>query len=225
MRNIAKSSASIFVSACLLALTLFLIDARGAKAALFHQLGTLDWRWVSLVVLVCLSNNLLAACRFLLLVRRAHQQVRLWTVLKVNAAALFLATWTPLSIAGDGGRVLWLKKSIVGNYADAFFIVLWDRLIALAALLMCMVPFVPSYLSRAAAYFQVGTDVVVYAALGALAIVGLLVFTQRHRLRVPSLEKGIAGRDLWEHFVVGLLYVATFFFAMFLAAASLGLGR
>jgi uncharacterized membrane protein YbhN (UPF0104 family) len=146
--------------------------------------------------------------------------------LRVNAAALFLATWTPLSIVGDGGRVLWLKQGIVGNYADAFLIVLWDRLIALMALLICMVPFVPSYVSRAAEYLQVSPVAVVFVVVCALAVGGMLVFTQHHRLRVPSLEKGLAdGRDLCRHVVVGFLYVATFFVAMFFAAASLGAGK
>ncbi len=203
------------------------MDQRGDKASMLNQLSSLQWPWLVAVVLISLATNVVAYSRFFLIARgAANVRIRYWSGLKVNAAATFLGFWTPISISGDVGRVYWLRKNVVESYWDAFLIVLWDRLIALAALVVCMLPFIPLYMGRIAEYFQVDTGLVAAAALGVLGLGSLFAFAQREKFRLPAAERNpTGGRELWAHVVVGFLYVATFYAAMGCAAASLGLTK
>ena len=141
------------------------MDQRGDKASMLNQLSSLQWPWLVAVVLISLATNVVAYSRFFLIARgAANVRIRYWSGLKVNAAATFLGFWTPISISGDVGRVYWLRKNVVESYWDAFLIVLWDRLIALAALVVCMLPFIPLYMGRIAEYFQVDTGLVKLAS-------------------------------------------------------------
>lgn len=189
------------------------------------QLAALQWPWLAAVVAVSFATNVLAYTRFLLIARAATRvPIGYWIGLKVNLAATFLGFWTPVSVSGDVGRVYWLRKNAVESYMDAFLIVLWDRLVALAALVVCIVPFVPVYVERIAGYFKIDNAWVIAAAAAAIGAAASIAYAQRKKLRLPSGERHpTRGRELRAHIVVGFLYVATFFFAMGFAAAALGL--
>ncbi len=150
-RDVGRIVASVAISLLLLIATYHLMDDAGSRASMLRQLAGLKWHWLAAAVLAALANNVVASIRFLVIIRDAAAvHLPFWTVQKVNAAALFLGYWTPVSIAGDGGRMVWLRNGIVDDYRRAFVIVLWDRIIALLALLAFMLPFVPAYVTRAA---------------------------------------------------------------------------
>jgi uncharacterized membrane protein YbhN (UPF0104 family) len=222
-RGTFRVMASIAISAGLLAMTYVLMDQAGARASMLGQLARLDWRWLAAAVVAGLANNAVASLRFLVIIR-ASANVRLpfWTVQKVNAAALFLGYWTPVSIAGDGGRMIWLRKTIVGDYRRAFAIVLWDRVIALLALVAFMVPFLPRYVDRAADYFKLDGRAVAVATALVLALVVALVMQRALRARVGA-SRHSRALAVPVHVVLGALYVVTFFLVMLSAAAAVGL--
>src|SRR5450755_4666495 len=162
------------------------MDGKSDRAAILHQFVSIDWGWAMAVIVICVSNNIVVACRFLLIVRRAAStHVGLWSALKANFAGIFLGSWTPLSIAGDGGRVLWLRNGVVESYKDAMLVVLWDRLIALIALVVFMVPFTPYYVGRIVDYFHVSVASVIATGVAGLALVLMFTAGQRGKLRMP----------------------------------------
>jgi len=199
----------------------------GGAASVLAVFASLQWPWLLVLFLICLANNIVAACRFFLLVRRAASRpLGFWEVMKVNAAALFLGYWTPVSIAGDGARVLWLRNSVVGTYRDAVMLVLWDRLIALAALVAFMIPFVPWYAERIGEYFGIDGNAILAVAAGGVVLAAFFAYSRRGRLGLPVAAGKLAtGTNAWLHALIGFLYVGTFFLAMLCAAASLGLAR
>ena len=108
----------MLISACLLIVTYLLMKESGGLASMMRQLSSLKWQWVAAAILAGVANNVVASWRFLLIIRRiASVQLPFWNIVKVNAAALFLGYWTPIAIAGDGGRIVWLRKGVVDSYA------------------------------------------------------------------------------------------------------------
>lgn len=226
-RPIAKRIASIVVSGALLFVTYVLMGHADAKAEMLRKLASLNWYWVGAVVLVSFANNVIAAWRFRLVVRwLSGTTLPMWTVLKINLAALFLGYWTPISIAGDAGRMYRLRKGIARSYREAFLIVLWDRLIALVALFVCMLPFVPIYVRRLADYAQISIGIVVGALLVSFAAVAVMIAKRGVWTRYFTPASGFSGRRDWiAQALIGLLYVGTFSLATACAAASLGLAE
>ena len=222
-RSILRVIASVAISAGLLAATYVLMDESGGRASMLRQLARLQWPWLAAAVLASLANNAVATLRFLVIIRDGTG-VRLpfWTVQKVNAAALFLGYWTPVSIAGDGGRMVWLRNGIVGDYKRAFAIVLWDRIIALLALLAFMLPFLPAYIARAADYFGIDWRAIALVTAVATGIAAVLLARRALRARLDRPDHPHALVML-VHVVLGALYVTTFFLVMLCAAAAVGL--
>ena len=224
--GMAKLVASIAVSTGLLGLTYMLMNRNaGESDRLLRQLGEIQLPWLGAVVLASIANNLVASCRFHLIVRRAAAMpITLWKIVKINAAALFLGFWTPVSVSGDAGRVIWLRK-VVPSYLDALLIVLCDRLLALFALVACMLPFIPAYL----AWIAESTQMPPVSVLMGAVVVALVAFGAAYRYRraprmdVLRLIRALSAREVTGHVLVGLLYVSTFFLAVCFAAQALGL--
>jgi glycosyltransferase 2 family protein len=223
--RVAKKLLSLLVSGALLVVTYFLMGQTDAKAEMLRKLADLKWIWVIAAVLAGFANNVIAAFRFRLVIRSLSGTTpSMWTVFKINAAALFLGYWTPISIAGDAGRMFRLRRGIAQTYRHAFLIVLWDRLIALAALVFCMLPFIPVYIRRVADYAQMSIAVVVAALFVSFALVAAVIVSRHVWSRYFSAPSAFWDRrDLIAHLLIGLLYVGTFCLVTLCAAASLGL--
>ena len=154
----------------------------------------------------------------------ADRTIGFYEAAKVSFAGLFLAYWMPLSVVGDGARVVWLKRNASDNYGKAIWIVLLDRLVALAALLFFLVPFVPLYVNR---FYEKASGMVGLAAGLCILLLATWWFLRsplfdrlRNAIKV-SRQWATGRRHYVGHIVVGISYVVSYFLLLEITSYAL----
>ena len=95
-----------------------------------------------LVVVVLLAQVLVAAARWLVVIRTIHGPIQFGTVLQLMFIGAFFNQTLPSAIGGDALRVWYIYRHGLPLRA-AFNSVLLDRIIAMAALLVLMAASLP----------------------------------------------------------------------------------
>ncbi|MDF1756847.1 MAG: lysylphosphatidylglycerol synthase transmembrane domain-containing protein [Legionellaceae bacterium] len=216
------------VSLTILIIAGFSLGKTGLNTLCAHFLD-LQWYWVVLLTLTAMFNHFTSSCRFFLIIKSyKNNSATLFDVVKINFAGLFLGYWMPVSIVGDGSRALWLKKYICDSYSQAIWMVIFDRLMSLIAILMFSIPFIPYYISYINNlhlwYWVIGLILV-----ASLIAIYILMANQNDKIKkFVSYFDGIKHLFLnikyyKSHFLVGMLYISSYFLLILFASFALNI--
>jgi uncharacterized membrane protein YbhN (UPF0104 family) len=138
MQRILSLLLKAAVSAALLYLSLRRVDLVGVGL----RLGSLDWRWIALIIILLCLQIPLAALRWREIVAVCGAQISTNAALRFSFIGIFFSQVLPSTVGGDAVRV-WLLARGGAGWSTSIYSVLIDRLVGVSALAIIVVACLP----------------------------------------------------------------------------------
>lgn len=216
----------------------WLFQNPGRREAMWHAVGTADWRWMLASFASAGLCELFGILRWKLFLRMLHLDVGFGEVARLFFIGAFFNQFLPGTTGGDLVRVLCLMRDHPGHRTAGILSVAVDRLLAVLVLVSMGLGFAWWRRAWFATSIAVGCSMqlfaVVLAAMGA-GLVASFILTSRHLVarlpsRFPMRAQIVKLSTLWQlcianrrEALLGALYTVPMLLAYFAAFCFAGL--